>query len=122
MFDYQVIHSIKLSNERPDLETLVRLFLATFSKPAGKFINPATYFRTLLSANDEIIIGSNHRNFEVRLYFMRHKESSREVFIIFIMNSLNWVGGLKSIYLFPFLRIIILAVLRVLRKRLAEIA
>ena len=117
MFDYQVIHSLKLSKKQPDLETLVRLFLDTFSKPAGKFINPAVYFRILLSTDDEIIIGSNHRDFEVRLYFVLHMESPGEVFIIFIMNSLNWMGGLKSIYLRPFFKIIIRAILRVLRKR-----
>ena len=117
MFDYQVIHTIKLSKKQPDLEILVRLFLDTFSKPAAKFINPSVYFRVLLSTNDEIIIGSNHRDFEVRLYFLLHKESSGEVFIIFFMNTLNWMGGLKSIYLRPFLKIIIRVILRVLRKR-----
>jgi hypothetical protein len=116
MFDYQVIHTIKLTMEQPDLETLVRLFLDSFSKPAGKFVNPSAYFRVLLSTSDEIVIGSNHRNFEVRLYFMLHKESSGEVFIIFIMNSLNWIGGLKSIYFRPFLKIIIRTMLRELRK------
>ena len=117
MFDYQVIRTIKFSQEQPDLEILVRLFLDTFDKPAGKLINPSVYFRILLVTNDEIVIGSNQRNFEVRIFFMRHKESAGEVFIIFTMNSFNWMGRLKSIYLYPLIKTIIRAMIRVLRKR-----
>jgi hypothetical protein len=117
LFDYQVIRIIKLSQEQPDLEILVRLFLDTFSKHAGKFINPSAYFRILLATNDEIVIGSNHWNFEVRIYFMQHKESAGEVFIIFTMNSFNWMGRLKSIYVYPLIKTIIRVMIRVLRKR-----
>lgn len=117
LFDYQVIRIIKMSQQQPDLEIPVRLFLDTFSKPAGEFIHLSDYFRILLAKNDEIVIGSNQRNFEIRIYFLRHKESAGEVFIIFTITSFNWMGRLKALYLYPLVKIIIRVTIRLLRKR-----
>ena len=116
MFDGQNVYTFKSLNGQPDLETLVRLFLDTISNRAGKKLNSAKYFGTLFTSNDECVLGSNQRNFEVRLYFLNRRETSGELFIIFILNNLNWIGGLKSLYLIPSLKIILWFTLRILRK------
>jgi len=116
MFDYQIIHNIKLSQEQPDLDSMVRLFLDTFSQSVVNIFNPAKYFKLLLSKDGEQVLGSTLRNIEVRLYFICHMETAVEIFIILVMNNLNWKGSLQSIYLRPFFLLTLWFALRKLKK------
>lgn len=116
MFDYQIIHNIKSSSEQPDLDSLVRLFLHILSRPIMNTLNPAKFFKLLLSTDGEQVLGSTLRNTEVRLYFICHRETSREIFIILVINHLNWKGSLQTIYLRPFFLLILWSALKKLKK------
>ncbi len=116
MFDYQITHTIKFSKGQPDLDSLVRLFLATLANRSGKILRLRKYFRLYFTTNEEAVLGSNHRNLEIRLYFIRRKEISCEVFLILVLSDLNWKGSLQSLYLRPFLLLILWSALLIMKR------
>ena len=115
MFDYQIVHNLKMLQEQPDLDSMVRLFLDSFSRSVSIF-NPAKFFKVLLSSDGEQVLGSTLRNIEVRLYFICHRQTSGEIFVILVMNSLNWKGSLQTLYLSPFIILTTWLALRKLKK------
>ena len=116
MLNYQIVHTFKWSKGQPDPERLVRLFLDTLASRFGIF-GLWKYFGMYLIEKEEAVLGSNHRNFEIRLYFIRRRESSGNVFLILALYHLNWMGILQSMYLRPFLLIILWLALRLMRDR-----
>ena len=116
MFNNQEYENTKMLKERPDLERRVRMFLDTPSHPVIKKYILAKYFKVLFSAEQECVLGSNLRNIEIRLYFINRRETTAQMFVIFVMNKLNWKGSLQSSYLHPFLLIILWFVLRIWKK------
>jgi len=117
MIDYQVIHTIRFSKGQPDLETLVRLFLSALPSRSGKFLWLRKYFRVYFTADQEAVLGSNLRNMEIRLYFIQSREIPGHVFLILVLYNLNWKGSLQSLYLRPFLLIILWIALRLMKIR-----
>jgi hypothetical protein len=117
MIDYQVMHTIRFSKGQPDLETLVRLFLSALPGRSGKFLWLRKYFRVYIMADREAVLGSNLRNLEIRLCFIQSRKISDYIFLILVLYNLNWKGSLQSLYLRPFLLIILWRALRHMKIR-----
>jgi len=119
MFDHQVVYTIRRPKAQPDLEPLVRLFLNALPACSGKFINTQKYFNLYFMEKDETVLGSNLKNFEIRLYFIRSIKLSVNVFIIFELNNLNLLGILQSLYLYPLFLFVLRRTLRSLNIRVS---
>jgi hypothetical protein len=117
MIDYQVMHRIKFSKGQPDLKAVVRLFLSELPGCSGKFLSLHKYFGLYFTADQEAVLGSNLRNMEIRLYFIIPREIPGHIFLILVLYNLNWKGSLQSLYLRPFLLIIIWTALRLMKIR-----
>ena len=110
------MHPINLPKGQPDLDTLVRLFISALNKRPANYFKIRKYFRIFLKSEDEAVLGSNRRNLEIRLYVMRHKNISNEIFFVLALYKLNWLGYLQSVYLHPLLKILLWSMLRTIKN------
>jgi hypothetical protein len=99
----KLLNRICIPTGKPDLRSQVRLFVSALDHFPGKFFKIREYFKVYLLVEDEAILGSNHRFFEIRLYFIRHRAVSDEIFLIFILDILNWRGIAPVLVLRPLL-------------------
>jgi hypothetical protein len=116
MFDYQVFRIIKWPHRQPDLAAVVRLFLNSIPSWLIRLADSHKYFRIYSLARNEAVLGSNNKNFEIRLYFNRCEELSKRIFLCFAIYPLNGIGYLQSIYL----RMVFLIILQLSLKSMTQ--
>ncbi len=99
----KVLDRIHLPNGKPDLRSQVRLFASALDNLPGKLVKIRAYFKVYLIGEDEAILGSNHQHMEIRLYFIKCRNVSDEIFLIFFIDTPDWLGMVRSAFLRPIL-------------------
>lgn len=116
MFDHQVLYAVRWPLEQPDLESMVRLFLSFLPMRFRRILDLNQYFRIYLIAKDDAVLGTDRHNIEIRLYFIRRRQLSDNIFLLLTINHLNPAGFVQSFCIRPLLSCIIGITLRRIRR------
>ena len=115
MFNQQAFYTVRWPWEQPDLESMVRLFLGFLPLRFRRILDLSQYFRIYLIAKDDAVLGTDQHNIEIRLYFIRRRQLSDNIFLLLTINHLNPAGFVQSFCIRPILSCIIRITLRRIR-------
>jgi uncharacterized membrane protein len=97
-FDYQMFRIIKCHQKQPVIELVFRLFLISIPSYFSRLFDIQRYFVNFYSSKNEAILGSNQKNFEIRLYLYRHNEIPGIIILCFAISYSNLIGHLQSLF------------------------
>jgi hypothetical protein len=120
VFDYQIFHLIKCEQKKPDLKPMVRLFFKCIPPWSLLFMDMKKQFGTYHVLDNEVRLGSNRINYEIRLYFYQTEELPQKVILCFAISHLNIMGYFQSLY-FRFIFLFLLpSIVKLMGNRLTK--